>query len=59
VPTDPAKRQIIPLPPRVLPESLREDDLLPPLPHPSDLAVRWWAIAPLAVAALLFAFRGG
>jgi hypothetical protein len=59
VPVDPQLRQIIPLPPRVLPEALREDDLLPPLPHPSDLAVRWWAVAPLAVAALILAFRRG
>lgn len=58
VPSDPAQRQIIPLPPRVLPDALRDDDLLPPLPHPSDAAVRWWLVAPLALAALALAFGG-
>jgi hypothetical protein len=56
VPADPAQRKIIPLPPRALPEALRDDDLLPRLPHPSELAVRWWAVAPLAVAVLALAF---
>ena len=58
VPADPAQRKIIPLPPRALPEELREPDLLPQPPHPSDLAVRWWTIAPLAVVALYLALRG-
>lgn len=58
VPADPARRQIIPLAPRPLPEALRDDDLLPPLPRPSDVALRWWAFAPLAVAALVLALRG-
>jgi hypothetical protein len=57
VPADPAERKIIPLPPRTLPEELQEADLLPPLPHPSDLALRWWTLAPLALAALVLALR--
>lgn len=58
MPADPAQRQIIPLPPRHLPEALRDDDLLPPLPHPSDTALRWLAVAPLAVIAATLALRG-
>jgi hypothetical protein len=57
VPADPAERKIIPLPPRTLPEALREADLLPQLPHPSDLALRWWAVIPLALAALVLVLR--
>ena len=57
VPADPAQRKIIPLPPRTLPEALRETDLLPQLPHPSDLALRWWAVIPLALAALVLVLR--
>ncbi|HEX4886113.1 MAG TPA: hypothetical protein VFX05_18365 [Casimicrobiaceae bacterium] len=56
VPRDPAARRIIPLAPRALPEALRDDDILPRLPHPSELAVRWWAVAPLAAAVLALAF---
>ena len=59
VPVDPALRKLIPLPARHLPEALRPDDLLPPLPHPSDLAVRWWAIAPLALAVVYLVFGRG
>ena len=58
MPADPAQRQIIPLPPRHLPDALRDDDLLPALPHPSDNAVRWLAVAPLAVVAAMLALRG-
>lgn len=51
LPDDPGKRVIVPVPPRPFPEALHDDDLLPPLPHPSDLAVRTWAVVPLAVIA--------
>lgn len=57
VPADPARRKIIPLAPRALPEQLRDDDVLPRLPHPSELAIRWWIVAPLALAALVLVLR--
>jgi hypothetical protein len=52
MPADRSKRKIVPVPSRPFPESLRDADLLPPLPHPSDLALRWWALVPLAGLAL-------
>lgn len=55
LPKDPAQRKIIPLAPRPLPEALHDDDLLPRVPYPSELALRWWSIAPLAIAALVLA----
>jgi hypothetical protein len=55
-PKDPAQRQTIPLPPLELPDELREDGLLPRLPHPSELAVRWWVAVPLAIVVLALAF---
>jgi hypothetical protein len=56
MPADPTKRRIIPLPPRDFPERLRDDDLLPPLPHPSDLALRGWAVVLLGVLAAAIAW---
>ena len=42
LPDDPAKVQIVPVPPRPFPEELRDDDLLPPPAHPSDTAAMVW-----------------
>jgi hypothetical protein len=42
VPDDPALAQIVPVPPRPFPAVLRDDDLLPPSPHPSDIAALVW-----------------
>jgi hypothetical protein len=56
VPKDPAQWQRVPVPERTFPESLRDDDLLPPLPPPSALAERLWralALGLVAVAAIL------
>ncbi len=55
LPADRSKLQIVVLPPRPFPDALRDPDLLPPLPRPSDLAVRVWTIAPLAVLAAAMA----
>lgn len=51
LPKDPSQREIVAVPPRPFPEALRDPDLLPPLPHPSDLAVRVWSLALLAAIA--------
>jgi hypothetical protein len=51
VPADPAKRRIIPLPARAFPDAMRDEDLLPPPPHASDLAVRVWSVALLGALA--------
>jgi len=51
LPADRAQRKIVPVPARSFPDELRDDDLLPPLPHPSDRAVRLWRVGPLALAA--------
>jgi hypothetical protein len=56
VPSDPARRQIVPVPPRPFPESLRDDDLLPQVPPPSAIAERLWralVAGAIAVAAIL------
>jgi hypothetical protein len=53
VPRDPARRQIVPVPPRAFPESLRDDDLIAPLPPPSALAVRAWRALLAAIAAIV------
>jgi hypothetical protein len=58
VPRDPAQHQIVPVPPRPFPETLRDDDLLPPLPRASALAERAWralVVGLVAVAAILLA----
>jgi hypothetical protein len=52
LPPDPAHRRIVPVPARPFPDELRDPDLLPPLPHPSDLAQRVWTLAPLLLVAL-------
>jgi hypothetical protein len=49
----------VPVPARPFPKELRDDDLMPPRPHPSELAVRLWLAIPLAALALLLAFGGG
>jgi hypothetical protein len=43
-PRDPAKAKIIPVPPRPFPETLRDDDLLPPPRRRSDIAITIWAV---------------
>jgi hypothetical protein len=43
VPSDPAKRQIIPVPERPFPEHLREPDVPAPPRRRSDIAVAMWA----------------
>ena len=58
LPADRSKLRIIPVPPRPFPEALRDDDLLPPLPRPSDLAVRAWAAGPLALLAVVLIALG-
>jgi hypothetical protein len=51
VPSDPAKRQIIPVPARPFPERLRDPDLLrPPRPR-SEFAIAAWVALGLAVVA--------
>jgi hypothetical protein len=42
LPRDPALVQIVPVPPRPFPDALRDDDLLPPPPRPSDAAALVW-----------------
>jgi hypothetical protein len=44
VPEDPALAQIVPVPPRPFPAALRDDDLLPAPPHPSDTAAMVWGV---------------
>jgi hypothetical protein len=44
LPSDPAKRQIIPVPPRPFPERLRDPDLPPPPRPRSELAIVVWAV---------------
>jgi hypothetical protein len=55
VPHDPADAQIVPVPPRVFPDELRDPDLLRPAPRRSDLPVLVWA--GFAAALLGFALR--
>ena len=43
IPSDPAQRQIIPLPARPFPERLRDPDLLPPPRPRSQIALAVWA----------------
>jgi hypothetical protein len=55
LPKDRSQVQIVPVPARPFPEALRDDDLLQPRPHPSDLATRvWGAIAVAGIAALVY-----
>jgi hypothetical protein len=44
IPNDPALVQIVPVPPRPFPESLRDPDLIPPSWRPSDYAVLVWGV---------------
>ena len=57
LPKDRSQLQIVPVPPRPFPDALRDDDLLPPRPHASDIAARVWgaiALAGLAAVAMPF-----
>jgi hypothetical protein len=58
LPADRSKLEIIPVPPRPFPEALRDPDLLPPLPRPSDLAVRAWSLGSLGLVATAIAVLG-
>ena len=51
LPRDRSKLKVVPVPARPFPEALRDPDLLPPIPPPSALAIRFWVLAPLAVLA--------
>lgn len=44
IPNDPAQQQIVPVPPRPFPETLRDPDLIPPSWRPSDYAVLVWGL---------------
>jgi len=44
VPSDPAQRQIVPVPARPFPERLRDPDLLPPARPRSQFALAAWAV---------------
>jgi hypothetical protein len=44
LPSDPAKRQIIPVPARPFPERLRDPDLLPPAPRRGEVAATVWGL---------------
>lgn len=50
LPRDPAQLQIVPVPPRPFPESLRDDDLVKPPLHASDVAMRVWGAIAVAMA---------
>ena len=55
LPADRSQMQVVPVPPRPFPPTLRDDDLLAPRAHPSDIATRvWGAIAIAGVAAALY-----
>jgi hypothetical protein len=54
VPKDPSLVQVVPVPPRAFPESLRDADLIRPRPHPSDYAaLAWGAISLAALVAVV------
>jgi len=53
LPDDRSQMQVVPVPARPFPETLRDDDLVRPRPRPSDVAaVTWGAIAIAGLAAL-------
>ena len=55
LPEDRSQMQVVPVPPRPFPETLRDDDLLKPRLHASDIAARvWGAIAIAGIAALAY-----
>jgi hypothetical protein len=55
LPEDRSQMKMVPVPPRPFPETLRDDDLLKPRPHESDIAARvWGAIAIAGIAALAY-----
>lgn len=53
VPKDPARVQIVPVPPRPFPEALRDPDLIAPRRHPSDYAALAWGALSVAGALAL------
>jgi len=58
LPADRAQRKVVPVPERPFPEELRDADLLPVLPHPSDRALRLWRVVPLVALALALVVLG-
>jgi hypothetical protein len=55
LPRDRTQLKVVPVPPRPFPEPLRDDDLLRPRAHESDVAARvWCAIGAAGVAALAY-----
>ena len=50
---DLTQRKLVPVPQRPFPEELRDADLLPVVPHPSDRALRLWRVVPLVALALV------
>jgi hypothetical protein len=55
LPEDRSQMKMVPVPPRPFPETLRDDDLLKPRPHESDIAARaWGASAVVGIAALAY-----
>jgi len=44
LPSDPAQQQVVPVPPRPLPERLRDPDLTPPPRARGEVAIRLWAL---------------
>jgi hypothetical protein len=55
VPRDPADAQVVPVPPRAFPESLRDPDILPPAMRRSTPPLIAWA----AIGVLLAAWVAG
>lgn len=53
LPRDPADMQIVPVPPRPFPDALRDDDVVKPPLHASDVAVRVWGTIAVAGAVAL------
>ena len=56
IPSDPAKMETVPVPPRPYPRELRDDDLLPPPREASDVALAAWSLAVTAALAVLVAW---
>jgi hypothetical protein len=55
LPGDRSQMQVVPVPPRPFPDQLRDEDLLRPRPHESDVAAGvWGAIAAAGIAATVY-----